>query len=903
MRPIRPTRSRRPGRPARPVGSVALLSLLVPLATVLPVVSLPHASAHPVTPEVRSHALRGVEAGGRGAEAARSSSRLAARSWAAAPAGAANNGSGPGQPEVLVSRTGLAEFDLLGVTWRRTAAGVPDPAPSVLVRTHGDKGWSRWTALDRTPMPRAGEARHARPGTEPLWVGASDGYQVRVDTRTGSLPRDLRVDLIDPGSSAADADPTAGRPMQSAAAAAGQPVIYSRSQWGADEQLRSGTPKYSATIKTGFVHHTAGTNGYSAAEVPKILRAVYAYHVKGNGWSDVGYNFLVDRFGRLWEGRYGGITKAVIGAHTGGFNIDSFAVSALGNYDKVAPEAPMVDAIARLMAWKLGASFRDPNGTNVLTSEGGGTSRYSAGAKVTFNNISGHRDAGRTSCPGSNLYAQLANIRALTASYMGTAMYSPKLSSATAVYGTGSTVTVSARVNTDQQWRLEVRDACRTTVVRTIVGTASPSLPVSALWDLRDDTGTTVRPGAYSLSLVGSDAGGSTPTWVGTVTVNPARTVPPAVTAASPPGRTSFVPVDPIRLLDTTVDGGLPLGPGQRVDLRVPGAGRVPETGVAAVALNVSAGCATAATPVTVWATGSKKPSSAALNVPAGGGASAMTITALGGNGMVSVLNGAGTAELAVHVVGYYPVAGGDVFRSTKPLRLYDSRTDPAGPLAAGAQRAVTMPTLSGIPSTSMSGALLNVTALAASGRGSVTVQSAAGDRAAATVSYAPGRPVQNRAVARLADGRLTLTGRDATAHVVVDVVGWWAPQAVVGGQLFQPKAATRVLDTRTGLGARRGSVGPGGVLTVQVAGRGKPVPGSARAVVLNVTSLGATRNTTVTAWPDGTRRPYFPDLTVRAWRPTSNLVVIKVGARNRVRVANAKGSTHLVGDVVGYYP
>jgi hypothetical protein len=804
---------------------------------------------------------------------------------------------------VLVSRTGLATFDLLGVTWRRTPAGTTAPAPTVLVRTHGDGGWSRWTALDRAPTPRAREARDARPGTEPLWVGDSDGYQVRVDTRTGSLPPGLRVDLIDPGSSAADADPTAGRPMQSASAAAGQPVIYSRAQWGADENLRSGTPKYSATIKTGFVHHTAGTNGYSEAEVPKILRAVYAYHVRGNGWSDIGYNFLVDRFGRLWEGRAGGITKAVIGAHTGGFNIDSFAVSALGNYDKVAPEAPMIDAIARLMAWKLGGAFRDPNGTNILTSEGGGTSRYSAGTKVTFNNISGHRDAGKTSCPGNNLYAQLATIRALTTSYMGTAMYNPKVSTATAVYGSGSTVTASARVSSDQTWRLEVRDACRTTVVRTIVGTASPSLPVAALWDLRDDLGALVRPGAYAVSLVGSDPLGSTPTWTGTVTVNPARTVPPVVPAASPPGRTSFVPVDPIRLLDTTADGGLPLGAGQRVDLRVPGVGKVPETGVAAVALNVSAGCATTATPVTVWATGSKKPSSAALNVPAGGGASAMTITALGGNGMVSVLNGVGTTELAVHVVGYYPVAGGDVFRSTKPLRLYDSRTDPSGPLAAGAQRTVTVPTLSGIPSASMSGALLNVTALGASGRGSVTVQSASGDRAAATVSYAPGRPVQNRAVAKLTDGKLTLTGRDATAHVVVDVVGWWAPQAVVGGQLFQPKAATRVLDTRYGIGARQGAVGAGGVLTVQVAGKGKPVPGTARAVVLNVTSVGATRNTTVTAWPNGATRPYFPDLTVRAWRATSNLVVIKVGAQGRVRIANSKGTTHLVGDVVGYYP
>jgi len=875
----------------RKAPSAVLLSVLVPLATALPVVSLPAAAPRPVTPEVRAEALRGVDPALLRTASARRSLRAASAEV-----------STPGRPEVLVSRTGVAEFDLLGVTWRRTGAG-PADAPSVLVRAHGDSGWSAWTALDPAPTPEGAEARHARAGTEPLWVGPSDGYQVRVDVGSGPVPRGLRVDLIDPGSSPADADPTAGRPMQGAAAAAGQPVIYSRAQWGADERLRSGTPKYSATIKTGFVHHTAGTNGYSEAAVPKILRAIYAYHVKGNGWSDVGYNFLVDRFGRLWEGRYGGITKAVVGAHTGGFNVDTFAVSALGNYDKVAPEQPMLDSIARLMAWKLGAHFRDPNGTAVLTSQGGGTSRYSAGTKVTFGNISGHRDAGRTSCPGGNLYAQLPTIRALTTSYMGTALYNPRLSAGSAVYGTGSTVTATARVSSDQQWRLEVRDACRTTLVRTITGTASPAVPLSALWDLRDDTGALVRPGAYTVALTGADAGGSTPTWTAPVTVDATRSTPPTVAPAARPGRTGFVPVDPIRLYDTGADGNLPVGSGQRLDLRVPGVGRVPDSGIAAVALNISAGCATKATSVRAWATGSGRPASAALNVPAGGSGSAMAVTALGGNGMVSIANAAGTTELAVHVIGYYPTTGGDVFRPTKPLRLYDSRRDPAGPLVPGGERTVTLPTLSGIPAGSMTGALLNVTALAATGRGAVTVASAGSDRGSATVAYTPGRPVQNRAVARLAGGTFELTGRDATAHVVVDVVGWWAPQAVMGGRLFQPRAAARVLDTRTGVGAPRARVGAGGVVRVRVAGKGKPVPGSARAVVMNLTAVDPSRNSFVTAWPNGRARPAFPDLTLRAWRTTANLVVVRVGTKNRIRVTNRAGSTHLVGDVVGYYP
>ena len=101
----------------------------------------------------------------------------------------------------------------------------------------------------------------------------------------------------------------------------------------------------------------------------------------------------------------------------------------------------------------------------------------------------------------------------------------------------------------------------------------------------------------------------------------------------------------------------------------------------------------------------------------------------------------------------------------------------------------------------------------------------------------------------------------------------------------------------------RPAKVGAGGVVKLRVAGRGKPVPGSARAVVMNLTAVGATRATYVTAWPNGFRQPAFPDLSVRARRTTANLVVVRVGKKNLVRLTNGTGSTHLVGDVVGYYP
>jgi protein involved in polysaccharide export with SLBB domain len=458
-------------------------------------------------------------------------------------------------------------------------------------------------------------------------------------------------------------------------------------------------------------------------------------------------------------------------------------------------------------------------------------------------------------------------------------------------------------VNTDQQWRFEAREVCRGTLVRTLTGVASPSVPVSATWDLRDDAGNPVRPGAYVISLVGADATASTHTWSSTVTVNAARMPTAPVAAAAPPGRTSFVPVDPIRLYDTRADGNLPVGPGQQLNLSIAELGRLPESGVGAVALNISASCASAGTALKAWAAGTRKPSAAALNVPAGSGASALAVTAVGPGGTVSLFNRYGTTELEVHVVGYYPAAGGQVFRPVKTLRVYDSRRDTTGPLTPGTARTVTLPTLSGVPATAMSGALVNVTAVSARGAGALTVQSPGSARDASTLRFAPGSPVKNLAVARLENGAFTVTGRDATSHVVIDVVGWWAPPEVAGGRLYQPRSATKVLDTKKGVGVRRGRVGTGDVVEVRVAGRGKPVPGSARAVVMNLTAKGATRPTFVTAWPKGSKRPAFPDLSVPAWRPTANLVVVRVGAKNRVRITSGAGSANLVGEVVGYYP
>jgi uncharacterized protein with LGFP repeats len=153
--------------------------------------------------------------------------------------------------------------------------------------------------------------------------------------------------------------------------------------------------------------------------VPGILRSIYAYHVQSNHWCDVGYNFLVDRFGRIFEGRYGGISMPVIGAHTGGFNTDTFGTSLIGNFSTVPPPAATMNALADLFAWKLGSYYRNPSGKTVLLA---GTSDHASrnkpGTLVTFNTISGHRDAAFTTCPGDRAYALLPSLRSMVAARM-----------------------------------------------------------------------------------------------------------------------------------------------------------------------------------------------------------------------------------------------------------------------------------------------------------------------------------------------------------------------------------------------------------------------------------------------------------------------------------------------------
>ncbi|MGK5447279.1 peptidoglycan recognition protein family protein [Streptomyces radiopugnans] len=194
-----------------------------------------------------------------------------------------------------------------------------------------------------------------------------------------------------------------------------RPGIVTRRGWGADERLR-GPFLYTRTVKVAFVHHTAMSNNYSCGQSAAIIRGIYRYHVQSNGWRDVGYNFFVDKCGKIYEGRAGGVANPVMGAHTYGFNHDSTGIAVLGSYSSTNPSGAAVNAVSKLVAWKLGLHGVDPRGTASMKSGGG---KYRKGATVRLRTVSGHRDGYVTNCPGNRLYAKLGTIRATAARLQG----------------------------------------------------------------------------------------------------------------------------------------------------------------------------------------------------------------------------------------------------------------------------------------------------------------------------------------------------------------------------------------------------------------------------------------------------------------------------------------------------
>ena len=188
-----------------------------------------------------------------------------------------------------------------------------------------------------------------------------------------------------------------------------RPHVFGRDAWRADPRLRDGRPSYNRTIQQVHVHHTVNGNDYSADDVRGLIRGIYRYHTVNLGWSDIGYNFLVDRFGRTWVGRAGGFKLPVRGAHTLGFNSTSTGIALIGNFEIARPTRKARTALVHLAAWKLYKYDRHPRGKVKVFSHG--SDRYRFGRRVWLPVLDGHRDTNQTACPGRQLYERLPDIR------------------------------------------------------------------------------------------------------------------------------------------------------------------------------------------------------------------------------------------------------------------------------------------------------------------------------------------------------------------------------------------------------------------------------------------------------------------------------------------------------------
>ena len=318
---------------------------------------------------------------------------LAARSGDPVAAG------GPAAPRVLETPR---PFNLVGLRWRGPRA------PAIRLRARRPDGaWSRWQRLnahsDHNPDPRRG-GEPVVSSSDPLWVGSADALQYRLSRPV----KGLRLHFVNVAS-----ELRAARAAQDP-----EPTFVSRRQWGASKCPPREAPDY-GTVKAVHVHHTVSLNDYAPEEGPAIVLSVCRYHRNSNGWNDVGYNALVDKYGVLYEGRAGGLDQAVVGAQAQGFNDETAGIASIGDHTSVEATPETLSALATYIRWKLSVHGQPLSGPVTMSSSGGSATKYPAGRRVTLERVIGHRDTGRTACPGALLYAQLDELRALVASGVG----------------------------------------------------------------------------------------------------------------------------------------------------------------------------------------------------------------------------------------------------------------------------------------------------------------------------------------------------------------------------------------------------------------------------------------------------------------------------------------------------
>ncbi|HUQ63939.1 MAG TPA: peptidoglycan recognition protein [Acidimicrobiales bacterium] len=292
--------------------------------------------------------------------------------------------------------TGLPT-EAIGFEWAGKGEG------TVEVRARVGDAWGPWQAArgdtDEGPDPGSREARN-KTAAGPVWVGR-DVSKVEVRVVGGELS-DLKMHAI------RSERATGVSGMQPAAASLNAPAIISRAAWGADESFRTinpgcSAPEYANAVRYAVLHHTDTGNDYQQADGPALVRSIYYFHTHTNGWCDIGYNLLIDRYGQVYEGRFGGVAQPVVGAHAANYNTGSTGIALIGNFSNVAVPGPMYSALRTTLGWKMSIHGVNPRGQVTVNGR-------------VINTIVGHRDVNPTDCPGQFAYGLLDTLRNQVAS-------------------------------------------------------------------------------------------------------------------------------------------------------------------------------------------------------------------------------------------------------------------------------------------------------------------------------------------------------------------------------------------------------------------------------------------------------------------------------------------------------
>ena len=370
------------------------------------------------------------------------------------------NGGLPGHTrhdKVRAEDTVLVQQPLAGVGGGETVREISQETPFSMVALTGsdltgttarvrakqaDGSWGPWYDSESL-SDITDESGSGTQGTDPVYVGSTTAVQIAVTRphnaavttappETGldagrdlgyvpanaeqQLSQNMSAVLITPPKSPVDRQWT---PPNATLGPGQPPNVISRADWGAGSGMRCGGPYYGDGVRAAVVHHTATGNNYAPDDSAAILRSIYAYHTMTLGWCDIAYNALVDKYGQVFEGRAGGITKDVMGSHTGGFNSDVWGVSMIGNFEDEPPPDVLLKTVGRLIGWRLSLDKVNPLGMVNLKSAGGQYTVVPGGRVVELPEIFAHRDVGNTECPGNFGYAAMDQIRKLAAAFNG----------------------------------------------------------------------------------------------------------------------------------------------------------------------------------------------------------------------------------------------------------------------------------------------------------------------------------------------------------------------------------------------------------------------------------------------------------------------------------------------------